>query len=146
MGLPIVYPNKGSGAGQGTAAQSLDGSNAKNLISSNVVGGLPILFKIRIADAASSNVNVTMTHKITVIDAWIIPLATGDAANTFTVGNGASAISSAMVGNVDTTIARTTTIDDATQTIAAGGSLRVTWVKTGGSSACDVFVLAVRAQ
>lgn len=144
MGLPLTYPSKPSGAGSGTAAQSISGANVSNLRSSDTVGAIPIIFKIRIADAASSNVNVTMTHKVTVIDTWIVPLAAGDAANTFTVGNGASAISSAMVGQTDATIARTTTIDDATQTISAGGSLRVTWVKTGGSSACDVYVLAYR--
>ncbi len=127
------------------ATNALDGTVAKNLAAANIIGGLPVLHKIAIANAASSNVEVVLTHKTVVIDAWIIPLATGDAGNNFTVGNGASAITNAMVGNVDTTIARCTTIDDANQTIAAGGSLRVTWVRNAGSSACDVYVLGYRS-
>jgi hypothetical protein len=170
--MAFLYPEKGSGAGRPPgsgitgditivngvatigagevtnamiAPNSVDGTVVKNLAAANVIGGIPVLFKISIADAASNNTNVTMTHQVTVVDAWIIPRATGDAGNTFVVGNGASAISSAMVGNVDTTVARTTTIDDATQTIAAAGSLRVTWVRNAGSSLCDVYVLGYRS-
>jgi len=107
----------------------------------NVVGGIPVLFRIT-ANALTGDVDVTMTHKVRVLDVWCVQTAAGGASDTITVSNGATAITDAIDCNKsDKVISRAGTIDDAAHEIAAAGTLRVT-----GASAvtCQVYVLAIR--
>ena len=133
------------------AANILEGSVVADVADVNVIGGLPVLHRIDIADAASSNVEVTLTHKTRVIDAWVVKTsADGHATeDTIVVGSGASAITDAMAigANNDKSVTRAATIDDANHEIAAAGKLRVTWVKGAGGGnnvACIVYVLGIR--
>lgn len=68
--------------------------------------------------------------------------ATGAFANTVQAKNGADAISDAISinGTADGGLVRSATIDDAFATIAAGGTLRLTTVKAGGTAACLAIV------
>lgn len=124
----------------------LDGAGVANVANANVIGGVPVLFRIDVADAATGNVDVVTTHKIRVIDAWAVKVgALGGAANTVQVANGANAITDAMSINIaDQAVARAATIDDAQHEIAAGGTLRVIRTKAGGNAACIVYVSALR--
>lgn len=125
----------------------LTGAHAAVVANSNVIGGLPVLHIIPIADAVSGDTNVTLTHKTRVIDAWVVLTAAGNAGNTYTVKHVAAAITNAITpGAADTTLARATTIDDANHEVAAGAALRVSHVKAGGSSAAIVYVLGVRVS
>ena len=129
----------------------LEGSVVANVADVNVIGGLPLLHRIVIADAASSNVEVTLTHKTRIIDVWVVKtVADGNATeDKIKVGNAANDITDDMTIGLpnDKGITRAATIDDAFHEIAATGKLRVTWTKGGGGSNnvdCIVYVLGIR--
>ena len=133
------------------AAATLDGTVAKVSADADVIGAIPVLHQIVIADAASGNEEVTLTHKTRVTDVWVVKtVADGHATeDTIVVGAGASAITEAMAIGLlnDTGLTRAATIDDANHEIAAAGALRVTWVKGSGGGndvSCIVYVLGVR--
>jgi predicted RecA/RadA family phage recombinase len=124
---------------------SLDGTVAKVVANANVIGGVPVLFRIDCADA-SANVDVVSTHKIRVIDAWALNtgIAAHAANDTWQVKNGANAISDAVAKTATVNaIKRISTIDPAQAEIAAGGTLRITTVKDT-NAAVTVYVLAIR--
>ncbi|RJQ04826.1 MAG: DUF2190 family protein [Bacillota bacterium] len=124
----------------------LNGVKLANVANANVVGGIPVLHRIDIADAATGDVDTVLTHKTRVLDVWAVKTgAAGGAANTVQAKNGANAITNALDINVnDQTVVRAGTIDDAQHEIAAGGTLKITRTKAGGNAACTVYVLGVR--
>lgn len=127
---------------------SLDGTVAGNVADLNTEGGLMQTFIIPVANVATHDVDVVVTHTIRVIDAWVVKTGgAGGAGDTIQVQTGAgAAITDAMNTNVaDTTIVRAGAIDDATHRIAAAGTLRVHSNNGGlGNCACIVYVTAVR--
>lgn len=128
-------------AAQNELNEGVDGSNVKNVANANVVGGVPIVFRINAA-ALTGDVDVVMTHKVRIIDAWCVATAAGGASDTITVKNGATAITNAMDLNVsDNVIVRAGTIDDAQHEIDAAGTLRIS-----GASAVNaiVYVKAIK--
>lgn len=126
-------------------AALLTGLHAAVVGNANVIGGLPVLHRIDIADGASGNTDVVLTHKTRIIDAWVVLTAAGNAGNTYTVQSAGNAITDAITpGASDTTLARAAQINDANHEIAAAGTLRVAHVRAGGSSAAIVYVLGVR--
>lgn len=123
------------------AADEQTGANVDTVADANVIGGIPVLFRIT-ANALTGDVDVVSTHKIRVLDVWCVATAAGGAADTIIVKNGATAITNAIDMNVsDKVVVRAGTIDDAQHEIAAAGTLRVS-----GASAvtCEVYVLAIR--
>lgn len=129
------------------APNALTGLVAANVADANVIGGLPILFRIDTAGGATANTDVTVTHKIRVIDAWVVNNAAGTASDTIQVLNTAAAITNAIdISGGDKTLARSGEIDAAAHEIAAAGTLRVTETDGGGSDspATTVYVLAIR--
>jgi len=126
------------------AANSLSGLQAANVADDNVIGGIPVIHRVDIADGAGDT-DVTLTHKTRVLDAWAVKTAAnGGSGDTVTVKNGANAITSAIDLNVnDTLIARTTLINDAYHEIAASGTLKVT-AANATNNACTVYVLGIR--
>ncbi|MFA5444707.1 MAG: hypothetical protein WC262_07010 [Bacteroidales bacterium] len=123
----------------------LEASNVADVDEDNVVGGIPILFVVDVANTAD-DYDVTMTHKVRVVDAWIV--CTGVAAHatndTLQLKNGTNAITDALAkGDTQYATKRFTTIDETYTEIAASGTLRVTAVKDTNCAA-KVFVLAVR--
>jgi hypothetical protein len=124
---------------------ALDGVDVREVANANVVGGIPVLHIVPIANAASGDTNVTLTHKTRVIGARVVLTAAGNAGNTYTVKNATNAITDAITpGATDTTVADAATIDDAHHEIAAGGTLRVSHVRAGGSAAAIVYVFGCR--
>ena len=127
------------------AVNSLTGLVAANVADANVIGGLPLLFRVDCADA-SANVDVVTTHKIRVIDAWALNtgIAAHAANDTWQVKNGANAISDAVAKTATVNaIKRISTIDPARAEITAGGTLRITTVRDT-NAAVTVYVLAIR--
>lgn len=149
----LHVPSPGAGTlGAGTIgltniqAGSLDGTIAANKATSNVVGALGLIHMVTVPDAAG-DVDVTLTHKTKVINAWFVKAGgNGGAGCTLQVLNSASAITEAFdaSGTNDTVIGRFAQINDANSTINAGGTLRVTAAKSAGNIAAEVFVLGIR--
>lgn len=133
------------------APATVDGTVAAVVADDNVIGGLPVIHRVDVADAASSFSEVTLTHKTRVIDVWVVKTGADghETEDTIVVGNGANAITDAMAIGLpnDTGITRAAQINDANHEIAAAGALRVTWVKGSGggnNTACIVYVLGIR--
>jgi len=126
-------------------AGSLDGTVVKVGADDNVIGAIPLLFRVVIAAGALAAKNVLMTNKVRVVDAWLVLTGAGVATTTLTVGNGATAITDAMAASgAAKALVRAATIDSAAHEIAAGGSLRVTSLTGATQPAAIVYVLAER--
>jgi hypothetical protein len=102
--------------------------------------GMHGVIMFNVADAATSDIDIVVTEKIEVIDVTCRKDAGAGAANTMQIKNGATAISNAIACDTDKTITRAGTIDVASATIAAGGTLRLTATKAAGTRTCKVFV------
>lgn len=127
------------------AAQFANGAVVANLGDAAVIGGIPIVFTVAIADA-SADTDVVMTHKVKILDFWF--LNTGIAAHastdTVTLKNGASAISNAVAKTATVNaVVRAGTLNPANTTINAAGTLRITAAKTTNVAGV-AHVLAVR--
>jgi hypothetical protein len=132
------------------AAASLTGLVAANVADANVIGGLPVLFRINVAGGAAGNTDVVSTHKVRVIDAWAVHTAgAGEANDTIQVLSVAGgAITDAMAwSGADMVIVRAGQINDANHEVIAGDTIRVTTVDDDAGAdvgAGVVYVLAVR--
>ena len=124
---------------------TLAGGKVANVSADDVAGGIPIIFQIDIAAGALAAKNVTMTHKIRVIDVWVVLTGAGVSTTTLAVGNAANDITDKIaVSGSDKDLIRAAAIDDTYHEIAATGSLRVT-TETGATQPdCIVYVLAER--
>lgn len=123
-----------------TELKVLDGDNLNTLANANVVGGIPVVHQVNIADSAG-NTDVVLTYKTRITDVRVVKTTgAGSSGDTLTVKNGSTAITDAMDLNVaDKTVVRAATIDDAQHEIAAGGTLRLTAAKAG-NVACIAYV------
>ncbi len=131
------------------AIKKYDDTQVANCADDAVLGSIPIVFIVAIADGASADKDVVVTDKCEVIDVVVMKTGgAGGAADTITVKNGATAITNAMDINVsDKVVVRAGTLDDAATVITAGGTLRVSMHKDiagGDNTACKVMVHAVR--
>ena len=111
----------------------------------NVIGGIPVIHRITIANA-TADTDVTLTHKTRVLDVWLVKTgANGGAGDLITVKSTAAAITDAIDLTIvtDTLIKRAASIDDANHEIAAGGILRVSAV-SATNCACEVYVMGIR--
>lgn len=122
----------------------LDGINVNTVANVNVVGGIPIVHQINIADSAGDT-DVVFTHKTRITDVTVVKTTgAGSSGDTVTVKKGSTAITNAMDMNVaDKAVVRAGTIDDAQHEIAAAGTLKVTAAKAG-NVACIVYVHGYR--
>lgn len=122
-----------------------DGTVAKVVAESNVIGGLPLTFMIPITAGALGNTDVVMTHKVRILDAYLVLRGAGVATTTLQIFNGTDAITDAMAASgSDTDIVRAAAIDDAHYEIDAAGILRVTSATGATQPDALVVVTAVR--
>lgn len=131
----------------GAAAAGLYGTQVRFAADANVIGAIPVMHRVDVADGVTGDVDVALTHKTLVTDVWLVKTAgAGGAGDTITVKSTATAITDAIDINVaDKVMKRAGTIDDSSATIAAGGILRVTRTKSAAANvACTVFVLGLR--
>ena len=130
-----------------TLAGVLLGTQTANTLTDNVIGAIPVVHRVTVADGSTGNVDVTLTHKTLITDVHVIKTAgAGGASDTLQVLNSSNAITDAMSINVsDQVVVRAGTINDAYQTIAAGGTLRCTRTKASAANvACVVIVQGIR--
>lgn len=130
------------------SAAALTGTQVAVNAAANVIGSIPVVHRIVVPAGTTGNVDVTLTHKTLVTDAWLYKTAAaGGGGGTIQVFNGASAISDAMSIDInDKAVARATAIDDAANLISAAGTLRITRTRTASSDeSCVVFVAGLRS-
>lgn len=131
----------------GAASAGLYGTQVRFVADANVIGGIPVMHQIAVADGVTGDVDVTLTHKTRITDVWVVKTTgAGGASDTITVKNGTTAITDAMSINIaDKAIVRAGSIDDAQHEVAAAGTLRVTRTKASAANvACIVYVLGLR--
>jgi hypothetical protein len=125
--------------------ETVNGSDIVTVADANVIGGVPVVHRIAIADAAG-NTDLVLTNKTKIIEAWAIKAGNnGGAGDTVKLYNltDTTDITDAMVLNInDKLIVRAISIDDAHDTIAAGNTLRIITAKVTHCN-CVVFVLGL---
>jgi hypothetical protein len=134
----------------GITAASLTGLVAKVVANDATTGGIPIVYAIAIAGGAAASKDITLDHKIRIIDVWAQHTGGGgEASDTIQVLSTGDAITDAMVwSGADNVIVRAASINDGNATIIAGGKIRVTTTDddTGGDvGAGVVYVEAIRS-
>ena len=122
----------------------LDGSNVANTSPDNVIGAIPVLYRIAVEDASANN-DITSTHKFLVTDFWFVGGATpGGAEDTVQLLNGTNAISEAVAKTTDANcLVRATQLDQSKGMVAAGGTIRITSVKKT-NVAGTAYVMGIR--
>lgn len=132
-------------------AAALTGADVAVVADDNLVGGIPVVHRLSIANQASGNVDYVLTHKSRVIDVWCVKKAADghESEDTITVQNAGNAITNAMaIGSPnDTGVTRAANINDANHEIDAGGTLRVAVVRGAGGgndTTCEVYVMCLR--
>lgn len=126
---------------------TIAGLAVSNVADVNVIGGIPLIFRIKTAGGATASITVVSTHKVRIINAWCVNAGLGTASDTITIKNVATAVTDAMdINKADKTVTRVGTLDDAQWEIAAAANLVVTETDGGGSDspAVDVFIEAIR--
>jgi len=124
-----------------------DGRSVAPSADINTIGAIPVLHRIAIPSGANADIDVTLTHKSRVLDAWAVMKGAGTAGSVLTVKNASNAVTNAadVSAKADKDLVRFTSIDHARHEIAAAGTLRVTKASTGGDfPGAEVYVLAVR--
>jgi hypothetical protein len=129
----------------GDGPASIDATEIKNVANANPIAGIAGIIRVDIADA-SADTDVTMTHKVRVIDAWFLNI--GNAAHatddTITFKNTANAITDTIAKTATVNaIKRASTINPTYHEIAAGGKLRITAAKTT-NAAVTAYVHVIR--
>lgn len=123
------------------------GASAQAVAASNVVGGLPVVFRFDLAAGALADTDIVTTYKVRVIDAFLILRGAGVSTTTLQVKNGTSAITDAMAASgSDKALVRAAVIDDAAWEVAAAGTLRVTSATGATQPAATVYVIAHRVN
>ena len=121
--------------------------SAGNVSDAQTTPGTVVAFTFDIADAASADYDRVMAEKIEVLNVITQKRGgAGGAADTVIVKSTAAVITDAIdINDADKVQSRSTTIDDANSTIAAGGILRVS-INNGaaGNAAVLVTVFAIK--
>jgi hypothetical protein len=140
------------GAGKVTEAMHVAASETglvvKVAAEDNVIGAIPIIFQVAIAAGALADKTITSTHKIRIIDAYVILRGAGVASTTLQIFGGTAggtAVTDAMaVSGGDQAVVRAATINDAAYTIAAGDVIKITTATGATQPACLVVITALR--
>ncbi|HEU4727683.1 MAG TPA: hypothetical protein VFT22_07335 [Kofleriaceae bacterium] len=109
-------------------------------VSDQAVPSVLTCIPFTVSDAATSDIDVVMTEKFEVVDVVCIKRNGAGAGNTMQIKNAATVISDAIACATDNAVTRAASIDDASSTIAAGGTLRLTATKAAGTRNAQVFV------
>lgn len=131
----------------GAAGAGLTGLVAKFVADANVIGGIPVVHRIAVADAGA-NVDVVLTHKTRIFDIWVNKDATiGAAGDKIMVCKGTNATpvtEDLVVGGVSANAhIHPATLLMANCEIAAGGTLRIQATKATAVG-CTVYVVGMR--
>lgn len=135
------------------APASLDQTVVKVLADQAVLGGIPVMFRVDVANGtAQLDYDIVLTKKTRIVDAYYVKTTGANNASgsvTVLVLDGSSNTIAGMAmatTQADTTIQRTSVINDAYHEIAAGGTLRIRRPANAGSApnvACIVYVVGI---
>ena len=127
---------------------ALDGTIAKVAADANVIGAIPVVHRIDVASGANGNVDVVLTHKTRIINAWVVMTGAGTTGATVVLKNGTTnAITDTLsvAAAADQALVPFTKINDAYHEVAAGATLRATKASGGGDfGGCIVYVMGLR--
>ncbi len=127
--------------------ETIGGKRIANVADGNLVGGVPVVHKLVLADAAGDT-DFVIAEKTEITDVTVVKIGgAGMAGNTVKLTNvaGGGDITDAMaLTGADQTVSRAGTINDAQDTILAGGTLRLTVAKAGANAACVVYVRGIK--
>ena len=151
--LTGLFAGTQSGDSLAKGSPVLEGSDVARIDNVNAIGGIPLIHRIAVPGGANNNIDVALTHKERVLDAWIVLKAAGTAGSKITIkyfdGVNPYPISESVdiAAGVDKALFRIASIDDAYHEIVANKALRVTYQSTGGDCpAAEVYVLAIRVS
>jgi len=109
-----------------------------------VTPGIQSVVAVSIADAASAVYQFTVPFKCKIVDALVSQVGAGNAGNSVVIRNAAStAITNAMNNASDDGVSRCTSLDEGSNTIAAGAVFKVDVTKAGGSAAVVVYLTVI---
>lgn len=117
---------------------------ATNQANNQVTSGSEVIYTFSVADAATADIDIVVSEKIEVVDAYCQKQNGAGAGNSMQIKAGATAITDAMACAVDNTLTRAASIDDSASTIAAGGTLRLTATRAAGTRNALVVVRAIK--
>jgi hypothetical protein len=128
------------------ALPALDAQYMRTIAPNTVVGGIHTLRYFEIAAAAAADYNIVVTYKTVITRVQVHLIGAGVVGSTVTVQNAADPISEALdTSGILGTLVHGGWIDPAHNTIAAGGTLRVSAAGAGGCPSMRVYVLGFRA-
>lgn len=108
-------------------------------------GGFHLCITKTLTAGAHTDFDIVLPFAFSVTRAQVILKGAGVGSSTIIVKNAANAITDAMAtSGSDTAVTYNSTIDDAYNEIAAGGTLRITSVTGVSRPACMVLVFGVR--
>jgi len=131
------------GFGQFSSSYQIATDFLRRLVANNGdgYGACEVTIPIAIPDAVTGDIDTVLPDKFEVVDVTCIKQGGAGAGNTMQVQTGAGVvISDAIACAVDKTVTRAGTIDPASSTIAAGGTLRIHAVKAAGTRTALVLV------
>lgn len=127
-----------------TAAE-LTGRVVANVANANIVGAIPVVHVFEIADAATADYDIVCTHRTEFYAFTLIKTGAAGVAVTCTMKNGATAITDAMdLAVADKVVVRPLTIDDASNVVAAAGTLRASIVRTTSGAGVKIIAYGFR--
>ena len=129
------------------ATASLDGTVAKVVANANVIGGIPVIHRIAVAAGANGNVDVVLTHKTQIVNAWVVMTGAGTAGATLVCLNAGNAFTDTLAVDAaaDAALVPFTKILDSQYEVAAGATVRVTKASTGGDfGGAIVYLMGIR--
>jgi hypothetical protein len=130
-------------------AGSLDQLELSNTANANVLGGVPVFFRIELPDGVSDNTDITLGVTTKIIDVRILKTdgagGVGDTIQLQTAGGADNITNPISIDIADEDIARADEIDDDFDVITSGGILRISRVNIGGANvAVDIYVFGLR--
>lgn len=129
-----------------TLGAVVTGAKVANVANANVIGGVPVVFRADLANA-SGDVDITSTHKVRILDAFVHVRGTNGAnANTVQIFNGSNALSDAMAlqNKSSGDMVRAASMVVAQQDVAATGTIKITSTKAGGDCTATIYITAIR--
>ncbi len=133
------------GLDSGTVASTLAGGSVGTVADANTIGGIPVVHMFEIADAATADYDIVIAEKTEFLFFQLIKTAGAGTAVTCTMKNGATAITDAIdLADADKTVSIAATIDDASNVIAAAGTLRASIVRTTSGAGVKIACFGIK--
>lgn len=144
--LDGTYPTGSIGATE-ISNDILNGAHSAEAVNVSAVGAMALVHRITLASGADADVDITLSEKSRVIDAWAVLSGAGTTGSIITVKNGANAISDVIdvAAGADTDVFRVAEIDNSEHDIATAGTLRISYASTSADfPGAEVYVMVLK--